>query len=79
MAVDSLQKSQSQAGDANLASISAKNALKRATKAGSVSVISSPTFSFTTDFSGLYLIVLFAISVHITPRFSRSELQIIRS
>src|SRR6266851_10387734 len=43
-------------GYTTLASISAKNALKRATKADSAGLISSPIFSFTTDFSGLYLI-----------------------
>src|SRR5207247_9253978 len=64
----------------NLVSISAKNALERRTKAGSVSLISSPILSFTTDFSGLYLIVLlFVLSGHITPWFCRSEVQIIRN
>jgi len=36
-------------------------------------------FQLQADSSGLYLIVLFVMSVHITPRFSRSEVQIIRS
>ena len=70
---------QLRSGYTNLFSISVKNALKRATKADSVSLIFSPTLSFTTDFSGPYLIVLFVLPAHITPWFCRSEVQIIRN
>ena len=64
---------------ANSVSISAKNAVKGATNADSVSLISSPIFSFTIDFSERYLVVSLALSVHITPWFCSSEVQIIRN
>jgi hypothetical protein len=46
----------------------------------SVSLISSPTLNFTTDFSGSWLITLrFILSMHIRPWFCNREVQIIRN